>query len=69
MQPRRLRRVRTPARQPEQLAPFLYVSGQLYRTARGLLATLERRGYDVKLFDRVSELSSAVSLPLTEPRT
>ncbi len=48
-------------------APFLYVSGYLYPTARGLVETIKHRGYDIEVHDHESgpvfgiRLSSASS--------
>jgi hypothetical protein len=44
-------------------APFLYVSGFLYRTAVGLKLTIEKRGYDLDIFDRVDSLVATSVLP------
>jgi hypothetical protein len=54
MTPDRLREARPyvgPLPDPEHLAPFLYVSGYLYPTARGLCDTIRRRGLDLDIYD------------------
>jgi len=52
-------------------APFLYVSGMLYRTATGIKLTIERRGYDLDIYDRVESLvaTSIVPTKAAEPTT
>lgn len=50
----------------EHLAPFLYVSGILYPTARGIKKTIENRGYNIDIYDRISSLTEESSLPLME---
>lgn len=45
------------------LAPFLYVSGWLNRTARGMKTTIERREYDVDIYHRTESFLEAAVLP------
>jgi hypothetical protein len=46
-------------------APFLYVSGHLNRTGRGLVETLRSRGYDVDVWDREATI---FGIPLSTER-
>lgn len=50
LQPKRLRKIRNKKYEPPHLAPFLYVSGLLNPTAKGLLQSVQRRKYDVDLY-------------------
>lgn len=66
LQPERLKRIRVRAHDPNTRnhpAPFLYVSGQLYTTAEGVLWTMERRKYDLDVYWNTHMLSSALELP------
>lgn len=53
----------TGTRRKRHPAPFLYVSGVLYRTASGIKLTIEDRGYDVDVYNRVDSLVSTSLLP------
>jgi len=48
-------------------APFLYVSGYLYPTAKGLLESIRDRGYDIDVFDYETGKLFGVALPVTSP--
>jgi len=65
LQPERLKRIRTKAflaMARQDPAPFLYVSGMLYRTAMGIVETIERRKYDVDVFNKTKALSGSMNL-------
>jgi hypothetical protein len=59
----------TGTRRKAHPAPFLYVSGFLYRTAAGMKLTIENRGYDIDIYDRVESLISTSELPSKTPAT
>lgn len=61
LQPKRLKRNSKGRIQPAHLPPFLYVSGDLYPTAQGVKETIERRGFDIRIFDRRNNLPSEFS--------
>jgi len=64
MQPRRLKRVRVHGFQSEaHPAPFLFVSGYLWRTAEGVVRTMIERRFDVDVYTRDAVLCSALPLP------
>jgi hypothetical protein len=64
MQPRRLKRIRVHGFQPQpHPAPFLFVSGFLWRTAEGLVRTMIDRKFDVDVYTRDTVLSSQLPLP------
>ena len=68
LQPRRLKRIRkarAPRKKPDQLAPFLFVSGLLYNTAKGMEASFVRRGFDIDVYSSVRSLSLAFSKTAT----
>lgn len=68
MKPSALRRQRVSGiRSGQRLhpAPFLYVSGYLYPTAQGIVETIQRRGYDIAVFDHTSGSIFGISLPPT----
>ena len=48
----------------EHLAAFLYVSGLIYPTAQGIKKTIEKRGYDIDIYNRTETLSKASNLPV-----
>jgi len=48
-------------------APFLYVSGNMNPTAKGLLETIQKRGFDLMVFDRSTFAEFALALP-TKPK-
>lgn len=50
LQPSRLKKIRSKKYQSIHLAPFLYVSGILNPTARGILQSIQRRKYDIDLY-------------------
>lgn len=66
LQPSRLRRVRRGKWNQEHPAPFLYVSGTLYTTARGIVATVHNRRYDIDVYSQTTDLANGFSLP-TKP--
>ena len=47
--------------------PFLYVSGHLYPTAKGLLESIKARNLDVEIFDHDSGKVFGIALPLQLP--
>ena len=64
LQPRRLKKVRNPKKQlkeTDHVAPFLFVSGLLYNTAKGLEATFIKRGFDVDIYSSAKSMSLAFS--------
>lgn len=64
--PKRLRRSRPyigPVPLSEHPAPFLFVSGHLYPTARGMVDTIKQRGYDIDVYDCDSNLLFGLKLP------
>lgn len=50
LQPRRLRKIRTKSYEDQHLAPFLYVSGYLNPTARGIFHSIQKRKYDLDIY-------------------
>jgi len=48
---------RRPKRSVDHLPPFLYVSGHLNPTARGILETIEARKMDINIFDYTMNLT------------
>ncbi len=52
----------------EHTAPFLYVSGNLYPTAQGLVDTIRYRGYDIDVFDQDSGPMFGIPLNLMRPQ-
>lgn len=65
LQPERLRRIRkrrgnSPNKYPP---PFLFVSGHLWRTAEGVVQTIEYRRYDIDVYTCNRVLVSALPLP------
>lgn len=66
MQPSRLTNVRTTSRMKKSHpSPFLYVSGNLYFSAEGIVNTIKRRGYDIDVYTSTSALSEGVALSVT----
>lgn len=64
LQPYRLKKVRNPKKQLKKgnhVAPFLFVSGLLYNTAKGLEATFIKRGFDVDIYSSAKSMSLAFS--------
>jgi len=47
--------------------PFLYVSGYLYPTAKGLLESIKDRSLNVEIYDHESGVFFGISLPLRKP--
>ncbi len=47
--------------------PFLYVSGHLYRTAKGILESIEERGFDIDICDSSTGLKFGMKLPTKPP--
>ena len=69
MQPERLKRVRVglkKQRNTDHPAAFLYVSGVLYRTAEGIVDTIQRRKYDVDVYTATAGLSDTVKIPVRQ---
>lgn len=62
MQPERLTSRRTTPTHP---SPFLFVSGYLMRTARGLVQTVKKRQYDLEFYTQDTPLSAALPVPTT----
>jgi len=60
MQPQRLMNT---DRSKAVLAPFLYVSGFLNRTAQGVEESLRKRGYDLDVYWRTKQLAEACKIP------
>ena len=48
--PKRLRKIRKTGMSPSHISPFLYVSGYMNPTAKGLFETIKRRKYDVDIY-------------------
>lgn len=46
------------------LSPFLYVSGHLLPTAKGIIETIKRRGFDLEIYDYTTKLTN-LELPVT----
>ncbi len=67
MQSNRLKCVRRGNWDTTHPAPFLYVSGHLYRTAEGLERTIKSRKYDVDIYSRLNKLNENFSLPTRPP--
>lgn len=67
MQPERLKCIRRGNWLRDHIAPFLYVSGHLYTTARGICATIRRRRYDVDVYCDTVELAQGFRLPKKQP--
>jgi len=59
LQPKRLQKLPSRPRSGRHLAPFLFVSGLLLRTAQGIEYTIKRRGFDVDIYSSTNQLSSA----------
>jgi hypothetical protein len=52
-----------PPKNQKHLAPFLYVSGYLYRTALGIAETIRDRRYDIDIYDQESGNLLGLRLP------
>jgi hypothetical protein len=66
MQPARLRRIRTKKWKisvRDHPSPFLFVSGQLWRTAEGVADTIARRRLDIDVYSKTKLLASTFGLP------
>jgi hypothetical protein len=51
LQPEKLKKIRVGKwKRGDTISSFLYVSGLLYRTAEGLVETIERRKYDIDIY-------------------
>jgi len=50
LQPFRLKSIRRRNHEDIHLAPFLYVSGYLYPTAKGIFQTIQKRKYDIDVY-------------------
>jgi hypothetical protein len=48
----------------DHLAPFLYVSGHLNRTAQGMVESIRDRGYDIDVYDCESGGVFGIVLPI-----
>ena len=55
LQPTRLRRIKK-RKAVHHKSPFLFVSGYMMHTARGILETIEQRGFDVEIYHLEREL-------------
>jgi hypothetical protein len=69
MQPERLRRRRFKSKHarsrpayPGHPSAFLFVSGFLFHTAQGLAETIRNRGFDIDIFSRSNQLTSAIQV-------
>jgi hypothetical protein len=65
LQPGRLIQIRTDefkSKMRQDPAPFLYVSGFLYRTALGIVETIEQRGYDIDVYSKTKSLSTGMKI-------
>lgn len=62
MQPERLKQ-RRPDADAAHPSPFLFVSGHLWATAKGLLNTIEQRGFDICVHHQSSPLAGSMPLP------
>lgn len=62
MQPQRLRASHLKDDERDHLPPFLYVSGQLYRTAQGVVETIQRRKYSLGIYNSTVDLTTAFRL-------
>lgn len=69
MQPERLRRRRFRSKVAQarvakspHVPPFLYVSGFLFHTAQGLAETILKRGFDVDVYWRTNQMTSAITV-------
>jgi hypothetical protein len=64
LQPERLKqRQKRKASRAAHPSPFLFVSGRFWVTAEGIIATIDRRGLDIKMFNRIKSLAEAIALP------
>jgi len=51
LKPDKLQKIRKRGwRQTDNISCFLYLSGILYKTAEGLIETIEKRKYDIDIF-------------------
>jgi hypothetical protein len=62
------RKRRPSTKNRDHLAPFLFVSGLLNRTAQGIKATIEARGYDIDIYNRTESLIEAAAIPTMLPK-
>ncbi|HNO77606.1 MAG TPA: hypothetical protein PKN33_06050 [Phycisphaerae bacterium] len=67
LQPLRLKCIRRGKWSQGHVAPFLYVSGHLYSTAKGIYATIRRRKYDIDVYCDTVELAQGFKLPKHNP--
>jgi hypothetical protein len=64
LQPQRLNGSHTTRPTPAiHVAPFLYVSGYLNRTALGIQETISNRGYDIAIYSRIQDLVDGLKIP------
>lgn len=59
LQPRRLSDIRSKLTRIHHLPPFLFVSGLLLSTAKGICYTCKKRGFDIDVYSSAKELSLA----------
>ncbi len=69
LQPARLKCVRRGNWERNHVAPFLYVSGHLFSTAKGIYKTIQRRKYDIDIYCDTVELATGFNLPKCKPPT
>ncbi|MCA9250637.1 MAG: hypothetical protein KDA54_05845 [Phycisphaerales bacterium] len=67
LQPHRLKRVRRGNWNKDHPAPFLYVSGTLYATAKAIVKTIEQRRYDIDVYSETTELARGFSVSKKDP--
>lgn len=53
---------------PDHPVPFLYVSGYLYPTAKGIFESIKDRSINIDIFDHESGVFFGISLPLRQPK-
>lgn len=56
LQPKKLRKIRNRKFKTEHLPPFLYVSGYLNPTAKGIYHSIQRRKYDIDIYSHDNPL-------------
>jgi hypothetical protein len=67
LQPDRLKCVRRGTWNNDHPAPFLYVSGTLYSTAKAIVGTIEQRRYDIDVYSETTDLANGFSIAKTAP--
>jgi hypothetical protein len=71
LQPGRLTQIRNEefkAKARTDPAPFLYVSGFLYRTAQGIVKTIEQRRYDIDVYFKTKSLSTGMKIEQSDAK-